>query len=1069
MGNFTPSIFIGIGGAGKNILFRIRRMIVENFKSLDNLPSIRFLHVDTDINTSPDGDSSIPMEVMGSKIQFNDAERCNISQRIIDEMNQGIDHIKQHPTIKEWFDPRLAIDNNFRAGAGGIRPYGKLAFHYAVNVFRQRLSNAVSIVKNSKNLQLTSETLKMTPDNANLNLYIVCSLLGGTGSGTFLEVCYNSLIAGGEGGRSRTNRIGMFIISGNVDSQRKANCYSALMELEYHSTMAIKETQHFFAEYPIPDILPIAEASPPLDICYVISHQGDGGYTLERDEMEESVALNLFMEFGSPISQEKTSRRIDITSLQAFRTLDDELNRSRQFLSFGFSTLEFPAPRIQDMFANDLASFVLKSWLYENIKNRSDIDIEAKEIENRLREEQLIKKELMTFEKETLLQKINKKLTEQELDIKKLIDAPRVEIDLVSSKVRDYIKENENSIYFSYDPTKCGYYIKDYIMKRSRDIHGLLTDMIQNTVHNLIENEYQGYTGALSYLDRVLNIIKTREESYKRSIETYTQRSKKNYDELYKDGLYRFLDNLGKEKFAMNHHNKKLHQEYIAAFMLQSLYREIYRTALQILTVDVSEEGKVILSIKSLIEFLQKQIGEYKHTLQTLSQRIKTKKEDIEKTILNTPIAEGIRLTRERLVEIKKEIIPNEDMYISKLKDEIIHVFSEKDPEGKIKSKARLLDLIIKRSDELESVIIQQCSESCEGIKKRSVATELKNKPNLMQILPNKINLSKPMIQVVGLKAGEGHVLRWLATTEPAGDMKHLSDTINTIYQYKGGDMKDRQLETLTDPYRVIFASEIGIFPLRRVRILNDYRREYRMIKPKHTHCRITYLDIFPSFEEDKIKQQTEYIAFFGKFYEFIVEKKDPETGYSVIYLTYFDDANRSTVYQKICASWKEVEDIVTKEHIEKILDRKITRTTVFEKIDSLIDARAKKLKTKEERENEWTGLQRYLESLKNQLESGELNPEFQRQSAMIQQYRSKYGFAPPEGKIEIQAVPQAAQPKSQKNDMSKPVQSPPKKDKETQFRDVLLSHFNRNIKDKDKLVTYGVKLLKLSKEDAER
>ena len=38
--NVRPAVIIGIGGVGKNILLRIRRRIVEEYRSLDALPSI---------------------------------------------------------------------------------------------------------------------------------------------------------------------------------------------------------------------------------------------------------------------------------------------------------------------------------------------------------------------------------------------------------------------------------------------------------------------------------------------------------------------------------------------------------------------------------------------------------------------------------------------------------------------------------------------------------------------------------------------------------------------------------------------------------------------------------------------------------------------------------------------------------------------------------------------------------------------------------------------------------------------------------------------------------------------
>ncbi|MFZ4676560.1 MAG: tubulin-like doman-containing protein [Nodosilinea sp.] len=46
----TPTVIIGLGGTGKEILIKIRRMIVEQYGSLDALPIVSFLHIDTEQN-----------------------------------------------------------------------------------------------------------------------------------------------------------------------------------------------------------------------------------------------------------------------------------------------------------------------------------------------------------------------------------------------------------------------------------------------------------------------------------------------------------------------------------------------------------------------------------------------------------------------------------------------------------------------------------------------------------------------------------------------------------------------------------------------------------------------------------------------------------------------------------------------------------------------------------------------------------------------------------------------------------------------------------------------------------
>ena len=45
----TPTVVIGLGGTGKEILIKVRRMITESYGSLDSLPIVSFLHIDVTI------------------------------------------------------------------------------------------------------------------------------------------------------------------------------------------------------------------------------------------------------------------------------------------------------------------------------------------------------------------------------------------------------------------------------------------------------------------------------------------------------------------------------------------------------------------------------------------------------------------------------------------------------------------------------------------------------------------------------------------------------------------------------------------------------------------------------------------------------------------------------------------------------------------------------------------------------------------------------------------------------------------------------------------------------------
>lgn len=67
----TPTVVIGLGGTGKEVLLKVRRMIVESYRSLDALPIVSFLHVDTEQNAKV----SEPQVVLKQDISLRPAEQ----------------------------------------------------------------------------------------------------------------------------------------------------------------------------------------------------------------------------------------------------------------------------------------------------------------------------------------------------------------------------------------------------------------------------------------------------------------------------------------------------------------------------------------------------------------------------------------------------------------------------------------------------------------------------------------------------------------------------------------------------------------------------------------------------------------------------------------------------------------------------------------------------------------------------------------------------------------------------------------------------------------------------------
>ena len=244
----SSAVVIGIGGVGKEILMRIRRMIVEKYGSLDSLPYVQFLHIDTEVDVKS---TYTEQFVMGESIRFSTEERIELSESIDMELLHD-------RNVQDWFPDRLAENLgkvNFRDGAGGIRSYGRFAFHCAIERFNAEL-------------QAKARKAVQAGEGGNVKVYIVSSLFGGTGGGGFLDLCYNVKKPGVVAGLDEV--LGFFVVGGDgIKDPQKANCYSALKELEYFSTCGKVDEPGFRVDYPgKPPGSGVNDRGAPVDTCY---------------------------------------------------------------------------------------------------------------------------------------------------------------------------------------------------------------------------------------------------------------------------------------------------------------------------------------------------------------------------------------------------------------------------------------------------------------------------------------------------------------------------------------------------------------------------------------------------------------------------------------------------------------------------------------------------------------------------------------------------------------------------------------------------------------------------------
>jgi hypothetical protein len=170
-GSIIPSLFLGLGGTGSRIVDRIasRAARLPNWES-QLRPLTSFVSVDTN-------------ELDQHKLTFiPEGNRFNIAAFDKAKAIEGFRRSKD-PQALQWLDKGYQPRPGFKPGAGQIRVESRLGFFYHSAEIRQRLKALVA-----ETLRPGVTWRQATPPK--YNVYVYCTLAGGTGSGNFLSVAY---------------------------------------------------------------------------------------------------------------------------------------------------------------------------------------------------------------------------------------------------------------------------------------------------------------------------------------------------------------------------------------------------------------------------------------------------------------------------------------------------------------------------------------------------------------------------------------------------------------------------------------------------------------------------------------------------------------------------------------------------------------------------------------------------------------------------------------------------------------------------------------------------------------
>jgi hypothetical protein len=371
---FMPTILIGLGGTGKEVLLRIRRQFVEKYGSIDNFPITSYLYIDTD--NAPSEESGIARE---RDYLINDID-FQPSEKIFNPVNPSdyINRINDVPHIKKWLNTTGEIGKlgTMNTGAGQIRPAARLAFYHNFDEITQKLLSAKSRITDSRSINLVKDKHKIKNVNTEkINVYIITSVSGGTGSGMFID--FGFLIRNIFKNQAISSCYILLpkIFQGYGKERIFANGYAALTELEYYN---LKNT--FSVSWKKNE--PMTFQPGVYDDVYLIDGENYKNLSLSdisNKDIYKMIADTIFQDFSnSDFANYKRGVRVNLVQYKQRLWPDDntisENTFSRKYSTLGQSTISIPVDRIILSCSYKLCEEIINYYLSYAEGSQSDID-----------------------------------------------------------------------------------------------------------------------------------------------------------------------------------------------------------------------------------------------------------------------------------------------------------------------------------------------------------------------------------------------------------------------------------------------------------------------------------------------------------------------------------------------------------------------------------------------------------------------------------------------------------------------------------------------------------------------
>ncbi len=346
-----PTLFVALGGTGKEIVLRLRRRILQNdwgtaghirrLRDIGEFPIASFIYFDTDTTEAVETDRAQRSDPLSRAVAFKDAERLQHGVDVMRYMRE----LDSYPHIRSWLPDGDLASINTEKGAGQVRSIARLLFFDQFSRFQHMVREQGNAVLNNIGRQQQLADLGLDIEHE-LRVVVIASAAGGTGSGSFIDA--GLAIRSMRDPKPAQVDLVLLLPGGfrGAGLQRvNANSYAALMELEHvmRPGSAPPYVDRWTSDGTRPlNLMPYSEAYL-IDTTNVSRDQ-----TSDINHLYDMVADVLFEDFGnSEFSSRKRSISVNTGQYKLVNYLpplperfgQQSLSYSCAYSSFGQSTI----------------------------------------------------------------------------------------------------------------------------------------------------------------------------------------------------------------------------------------------------------------------------------------------------------------------------------------------------------------------------------------------------------------------------------------------------------------------------------------------------------------------------------------------------------------------------------------------------------------------------------------------------------------------------------------------------------------------------------------------------------